>query len=148
MNLSPERLCDMHLRMENQERSLGEIVAEIKQESKEFLNTRLEMIRVEVHEAVRAARIGLPLFLLSLGLIAIAGLMFTLALVALIASAFAGSAYAWFFAFAIVGILWTVVGAIAAFFAYNEFRGRFPKRTMEVLKADKVWLQSEVRSNP
>ncbi|MBV9342024.1 MAG: phage holin family protein [Acidobacteria bacterium] len=136
----------MHLRMENQERSLGEIVTEIKREVKEFLNTRLEMVRVEIHEAVRAGRIGLPLFVLALGLIAIASLMFTLALVALVASAFAGSPYAWFFAFAIVGILWTVAGAIAAFFAYNEFRGRFPKRTMEVLKADKLWLQSEIRS--
>ena len=136
----------MHLRMENQERSLGEIVTEIKREVKEFLNTRLEMVRVEIHEAVRAGRIGLPLFVLALGLIAIASLMFTLALVALVASAFAGSPYAWFFAFAIVGILWAVAGAIAAFFAYNEFRGRFPKRTMEVLKADKLWLQSEIRS--
>ena len=140
------KVVAMHLRMENQERSLGEIVTEIKREVKEFLNTRLEMVRVEIHEAVRAGRIGLPLFVLALGLIAIASLMFTLALVALVASAFAGSPYAWFFAFAIVGILWTVAGAIAAFFAYNEFRGRFPKRTMEVLKADKLWLQSEIRS--
>lgn len=148
MNLSRKGTNMEPIRTENQERSLGAIVAEIKEELKEFFNTRLEMIKVEFQEAVRGVRVGVPLFVISLWLIAIASLLFTLAVVALVASAFAGSPHAWFFAFIIVGVLWTVAAGIAAVFAYHEFRDKFPKRTLEVLKADKQWLQSEVRSRP
>jgi hypothetical protein len=68
--------------------------------------------------------------------------------VALVVSAFSGNPYAWFFGFVIVGVVWVIVGGITAFFAYNEFRSkaRFPKRTVEVLKADKDWLGSEART--
>ena len=149
MNESAQRDTTVHpIRRGHQERSLGEIVAEIREELKEFLSTRVEMMRTEFRETVRAARIGLPLFVLAMGLICLACLLFTLALVVLVASAFAGSAYAWFFAFIIVGALWMIAAAGAAAFAYNEFRGKFPQRTVEVLKADKSWLQSEVRSQP
>ena len=90
----------------------------------------------------------MPLALLALGLLGTGLLLFTGAVVVLVASAFAGNPYAWFFAFAIVGFIWMVLGAGAAFFAYNAFRSKsmFPKRTVEVLQADKVWLQSEARS--
>ena len=61
----------------------------------------------------------------------------------------AGSAYAWFYACAIVGVVWIAFAGVAAFFAYNEFRAKamFPKHTVEVLKADKVWIESEARTN-
>ena len=48
----------------------------------------------------------------------------------------------------IVGALWTGFAGAAAFFAYNEFRAKakFPKHTVQVLKADKVWIESEART--
>jgi hypothetical protein len=81
----------------------------------------------------------------ALALVGTGYLLLTLAVVVLVASAFAANPYAWFLAFVIVGVLWTAMGGAAAFFAYNEFRakGRFPKRSVEVLKADRVWLQTE-----
>ena len=41
-----------------------------------------------------------------------------------------------------------LAGGTAAFFAYNEFRSKsmFPKHTVEVLKADKIWIESEART--
>ncbi|HZP17658.1 MAG TPA: phage holin family protein [Terriglobales bacterium] len=134
-------------RPENHQRSLGTIVAEIRDEAKQFLNTRVQMIRSEVLELVSAVKIGLPLALAGLLLIGIGILLLSFGLVALVAAAFAGNPYAWFFAFLIVGVLWVVLGGVAAFFAYSEFRGRFPRRSLEVLKTDKVWLQSEARSH-
>ena len=137
---------DPQTRSRNHERSLGEVINEVKEELKSFINTRIRMIKAEFQESAQAAKVGLPLIALSLALFAIASLLFTAAVVVLIASAFAGNPYAWFFAFFIVGFLWAVFGAIAGYFAVNQFRGRFPNRTIEVLKADKVWLQTEVRS--
>jgi len=130
------------------ERALGTIISDIRDEFKEFLNTRMEMLKSEFHETASAARTAVPLALVALGLLGTGMLLFTAAVVVLIAAAFAGNPYAWFFAFAIVGFIWMALGAGAAFFAYNAFRSKsmFPKRTVEVLQADKVWLQSEARS--
>jgi hypothetical protein len=133
-------------RLRNHERSLGEVINEVREELKSFINTRIRMIKAEFQESVGAAKVGLPLGMLCIGLLAIASLLFTGAVVVLVASAFAGNPYAWFFAFVIVGFLWTVLGAIAGYFAVSQFRGGFPKRTIEVLKADKLWLQTEARS--
>lgn len=134
-------------RSRNHERNLVEVINEVKEELKCFINTRVRMVKAELHESAKAAKVGLPLMVLSLGLLAIASLLLTAAVVVLVASAFAGSPYSWFFAFVIVGFLWAVFAALAGYFAINQFRSRFPKRTIEVLKADKVWLQSEVRSH-
>ena len=139
----------MHdVKAENHARSLGAILSDIADELKEFLNTRVQMVKSELHETMAAVRIALPLGLAALVLVLTGFLLLTAAVVVLIAAAFAGHAHAWFFAFVIVGVLWTVFGGGAAFFAFNEFRSKsmFPKHTVEVLKADKIWLESEART--
>jgi len=139
----------MHnIRAEENSRSLGAILSEIAEEMKEFLNTRIQMLKSELHETMAALSVALPLVLLALLLVGVAFLVFTAAVITIIASAFSGSQYAWFYAFIIVGALWTGFGGVAAFFAYNEFRAKakFPKHTVQVLKADKVWIESEART--
>jgi uncharacterized membrane protein YqjE len=136
-------------RVNGHDRSLGSIIAEIKEELKDFINTRVQMVKAEVQETLGAARVAVPLILVALALFWVAFLLFTMGAVVLVASAFAGHAYAWFFAAIIVGFAWLCFGAVSAFFAYNAFRSRsrFPQRTVEVLKQDKVWLQAEARSH-
>jgi uncharacterized membrane protein YqjE len=139
----------MHnMRVDNSARSLGAILADIVQELQEFVNTRIQMVKSELHETISAVSVALPLGLLALILAATGFLLLTGAVVAIIAAAFAGSAYAWVYAFLIVGVLWVAFAGVAAFFAYNEFRSKakFPKHTVEVLKADKVWMESEART--
>ena len=46
---------------ENIGRSLGEIVAEMKVELKEFLQTRFEMFKTEVQEKIKSLKIAAPL---------------------------------------------------------------------------------------
>jgi uncharacterized membrane protein YqjE len=135
-------------RVDNNGRSLGAILADIVEELKEFVNTRIQMIKSELHETISAVSVALPLGILALILGATGFLLLTGAVVVIVASAFAGSAYAWFYAFIIVGAIWIAFAGAAAFFAYNEFRGKakFPKHTAEVLKADKVWIESEART--
>lgn len=134
--------------LNNNGRSLGAILADIVQELQDFVNTRIQMVKSELHEALTAVSVALPLGLLALIFVATGFLLLTAAVVVLVASAFAGSAYAWLYAFLIVGVLWMAFAGIAGFFAYNEFRAKvkFPKHTVEVLKADKIWIESEART--
>jgi uncharacterized membrane protein YqjE len=133
-------------RVENHHRSLRELVREILDELKEFAATRVQIMKSELQGTMVSAKVAIPLSLVALAFMFTGFLLLTAAAVTIVARAFTGSAHAWFLAFVIVGVVWTSAGAIAAFFAYNEFRskGRFPK-TVEVIKADRAWLQSEAR---
>ena len=132
----------------NHEKSWAATIADIKEEVISFVETRVNLFRAELKETLSSLKAALPLALIAAVTLLTAYLLLTLALVGLIAVAFWGSPYAWFFAFLIVGGLWLIAGGMLAFFAYNRMRtrGKFPKRTIEVLKADKLWLQTEARS--
>jgi uncharacterized membrane protein YqjE len=132
----------------NHQRGLRDLVREILDELKDFANTRFQVMKFELQETLASVKVAVPLIAVALVLMFTAILVFTAAAVTLVARAFAGSPWAWFLALVIVAVLWMGLGAIAAFFAYNEFRskGRFPKRTVEVLKADREWLQSEAHN--
>jgi uncharacterized membrane protein YqjE len=139
----------MHnMRIDSNARSMGAILADIVQELQEFVNTRIQMVKSELHETMSAVSVALPLGVLTLILGTTGFLLLTAAVVVIVASAFAGSAYAWFYSFIIVGVIWIAFAGAAAFFAYTEFRakGKFPKHTVDVLKADKVWIESEART--
>lgn len=136
-----------HPREGNHDRSLKNLLLEIKEEVQSFVDTRVRIIKAELQETLGAMKFALPMGALALGFFVIATFLFTAAAVVLVASAFAGSPYAWFFGFIIIGCLWAIFGGTAAYFAVIQFRDRFPKRTIEVLKADKVWLQTEARSH-
>ena len=131
------------------DRSLTSIIAEMKEELKKFIDTRVQMVKAELEETRRAVKIALPLVLVALALFATALLLLTMAAIVLVAFVFAGNPLAWFYAPIIVGFVWLCLGAICVFFAYNAFPSHsiFPKRTIEVLKADKMWLQMTARSH-
>ena len=145
----PVETTTIHGQRATHERTLRAVTEDVLHELKEFIDTRLRMARAEFEETIQSLKMGVPLLLGAFAFVATGFLMLTVAAVAIVTVAFAGSLYAWFFSFLIVGVLWIALGAIAAFFVYNEFRsqGRFPKRTLQVLKADKLWLQNEARSH-
>ena len=131
----------------NNGRSLGEIVSEMKVELREFIQTRFDMLKTELQERIKSLRIAVPLAGLGALLLGTAYLLFTMAVVGLAVTFFRNNPYRWFFAFASVAVLWTLVGAIAAYFAKREFEltSLAPKRTIQVLKEDKLWIQSEAK---
>ena len=128
--------------------TLAEVVAEIKDEIKEFVQTRVQMFKTELHDKITAWKAGALLAAVGLVFLGTAYLLITLAVVGLVAVAFQGSPYAWFLSFLIVGVVWALIGGIAGFIAVREFKaqGVAPKRTIEVLKEDKIWLQNEAES--
>jgi uncharacterized membrane protein YbhN (UPF0104 family) len=132
----------------NNGRSVAEIMAEMKRELKEFVLTRFEMFKTETREKIKTLKIAAPLAALGALLLGTAYLLFTMALVGLVAVFVRNSPYQWFLAFAIVAVLWTLLGAVAVYFAKREFelKSLAPKRTIEILKGDKQWIQAEAKN--
>ena len=138
---------NMHSEMNNG-RPLGAIISDMKEELKDFVQTRLEMLKVELQEKVKSLKVAAPLAAIGIVLLSTAYLLFTLALVAVVTVFFKSNPYRWFFGFAAVGIIWTILGVVAAYFAKREFelKSLLPERTVKVLKGDKVWIQAEAKN--
>lgn len=131
--------------VETNERSLAELISEIKEEVKEFVQTRVSMFVAEMREKVNNSKSGAVFAGIALMLGWAGFLLLSVALAALVAVAFWGSPYAWFFGFLIIGLLWTIMAAMLALAAVRQFRDVTPKRTIQVLKEDKIWLQHEAQ---
>ena len=129
-------------------RSLAGIVAELKAELKDFLQTRIQILHFEVRDKLRAWKLALPIVAIGLALLATGWLVLTAALVAVLAAAFYPSRFAYFFALALVGGAYFLGGTICVVFGVREMKeqGVLPQRTIKVLKEDAAWLQTEARS--
>jgi uncharacterized membrane protein YqjE len=127
-------------------RTLGEVIAEVKDEIRDFMQTRAQMFISEMREKLQNSKKAAIMGAAGLLLLLTAYLLLNLALVGLVAVAFWGSPFAWFFAFVIVGGAWLILGATLAMVAVKQFQGFTPSKTVEVLKEDKVWLQQEARN--
>ena len=101
----------------NNGRSLAAIIAEMKEELKEFVQTRSRMLKAEVQEKFTALKIAAPLAGVGALLLGTAYLLFTMALVALVSALFRDNPYRWCFAFAAIAVLWGLLGGIAAYLA-------------------------------
>jgi uncharacterized membrane protein YqjE len=130
-------------------RTLAEVVADIKEELKEFAQTRIQLFKEESRQKLALLKIAGVLAAVAVVLSTTAYLLLTLGLVAVIAAVFVNNPYRWVFGFFGVAILWTILGGIAAYFAKREFalKGIVPRRTLEVLKGDKIWLQHEAKDH-
>ncbi len=130
----------------NGERNLASILAEIREELKSLITTRIEMLKSELRETLAAVKAGVPMLATALVFLGTGYILFTLALVGLVSVAFVGNPYRWFFSFLIVAFAWFVIGGLAGLLALRQFQayGFFPKKTVEVLKADRAWIQNEI----
>jgi uncharacterized membrane protein YqjE len=129
-------------------RRVADILAEMRAELVEFVQTRISMLRTEVSEKWKTAKVAIPLVGLAALSLGTAFLLLTGALVGLVVAAFPRNIYRWFFACIIVAFFWGVLGAAAAYFAKREFelKSMVPRRTLEVLKGDKLWIEADVRN--
>ena len=126
--------------------SVSDAVVEIVNEVKQFVRTRYQMLRMEVKENMATWRRVVVLGVLALVLLITSWLLFSLALVAVIAAAFYPSPYAWFLGFIIMTVVWGAGAGILALLAKHEMKAQdmYPKQTMETLKEDQVWVQNEL----
>ncbi|HLH10188.1 MAG TPA: phage holin family protein [Terriglobales bacterium] len=130
------------------ERPLGSVVNEVKDEVKVFAQTRIAMLISEMRENLQTIRAAAPMMGVGLFFVISAWLVLTGALICLIWVAFAPSVYAPFLAFVIVGIFYLVVGGICTLLAYSSLQKKaiMPRRTIQVLKDDRIWFQNEART--
>jgi|SRR5579859_3143344 len=129
-------------------RSLVAILAEIRDELKDFAQTRIELFKRELQEKAAVIKSSVPAALIGVAFLTTAFLLLSLALVALVAAGFGDSTYKWFFGFLIVGVFWSVAGGMALYMAKRRLtqHGLTPQKTAEVLSGDKAWLQNEARN--
>lgn len=127
-------------------RRVTEILTEMKTEFAEFVQTRITMLRAELQEKGKTIGKAIPWAAAAALLLGTSFLLLTGALVGLVVAAFPHNMLRWFFACLIVGVFWAVIGASAAFFAKRQFSmtTMLPRRTLEVLKGDKIWIVDEV----
>ena len=125
------------------ERSLQGMLQEIKNEIKEFVQTRFEIFKQEMQNKLSAYKSALPMATAGILFLATAWFLITGSIVAAIAVALG-----WPLAFLIVGFAYFILGATAGWLAYKELTSQTmkPERTLEVLKQDQVWIEQEAKS--
>lgn len=131
-----------------QQRSMASVVAELKEETRSFVETRIAMLRSEMRDKLEALKLMLPTIIIGAVLCGTAWLLMTGALVAAIWVAFAKNVFGAAIALIIVAAAYLIFGGIAVLYAWRGLSetGLLPKRTMRVLKDDSVWIRNEART--
>ena len=129
-------------------RTVAEVLNHCKEDLKDFVSTRVQMLRGEMRDKLTALKLALPALLVGAILLLGAFFLFTWGLVSLIAMAMTGEPYAYAVAFFVVFALYALVGGATAAYGLRTLttRGLTPERTLRVLKEDQIWLQSEART--
>jgi energy-coupling factor transporter transmembrane protein EcfT len=130
------------------EKSLATLLAETKEELKDFVVTRVGILKAELEEKISTWKSVVPLLLGALVLLWTGWLVITAALISFLHALFLPSVYAWVWASLIVGGIYLALALAVGWFAYGELTeaGIKPTRTLNVLKQDQVWLQNEART--
>ena len=130
------------------ERSLRAIILELKEEVMEFVEARVQMLASELRMMAGRLAIAIPFALVGALFLSIAVFLFVIALVAVIAFALGADSLPWFYAFLIVGGFSGIVGGIALALAGREIKhaGLAPRKTLEVLREDRLWLRKETEA--
>ncbi len=124
------------------DRSLGELFAELAQETSTLVRQEVELARVELSQ--KAARIGRDVASLVLGgAVAYAGF---LAIMAAVIVALADAGLDWWLAALLVGVVVAGVGGalVARGRAALQHADLAPSRTVETLKEDQEWAKEQI----
>src|SRR5687768_12962610 len=125
-------------------RSLAQVIAELRAEVKDFVQTRWEMLRAEMSEKATKIKASLPLLVIGAAALGVAFLVLTATLIIALAAAL-DTPLAWVWATLVVGAGYALLGGIALWMGYRAIAsaGMKPERTLRVLQQDQLWLQNE-----
>jgi uncharacterized membrane protein YqjE len=126
-----------------QDRSLGELFAELSRETSELVRHEVALAKVELSE--KAARVGKDVGLISVGgALAYAGL---LTLVAALVIGLAQAGLDWWVAALIVGIVVTIGGYFSTQKGLNALKREqvAPAQTLDTLKENAQWAKGQMR---
>ena len=130
------------------ERPLGEVLNDLKTELKDFISTRIQMLKSEMDEKVGTLKASAPAIVIGAVLAVTAWVLFSLALAFLISMAFQGQPYQYALSFGIVAVIYGIAGAVAIGYGYSNIKSRSmaPERTLRVLKQDQIWIKTEAKN--
>lgn len=129
-------------------KSVQETLLDLKDELKDFLSTRVAMLRAEMSEKLRIVKMAAPTLVVGLFLLLTAWFVFTGFLIVIIAQAFMPSPWAYTLSFVLVAVLYAIVGGAAAYMAWRRLKTMSlkPERTIRVLEQDRIWIQREAKT--
>lgn len=129
-------------------RPITDVMEELKEELKEFVGTRLAMLRSELNDKFQSFKMAAPVLTIGITLLGTAWLVFTGFLVCIIAQAFAPNPWDYAISFILVSVLYAIVGGLSAYVGWQQLKenGVKPERTIRVLQQDRIWLQAEGKS--
>ena len=129
-------------------RSVGHIAAELKNDAIDFVSTRVQMLTQEMQEKLSIWKVALPILAIAAVMGVTAFLTLTFALVSFLAGIFQPSPWAWVFGAAIVTVVYFIAAVGLFVLGRRELMqaGLVPTRTLRVLKEDQIWIQNEARS--
>ena len=145
-----ETMTTEHVR---ENRTVGDLLRELTRETTTLLRQEVELAKTEMSE--KAARAGRNIAYIAIGgLVAYAGLLTLVAFLVMALTAALGTAMSihnamWLSAL-IVGVAVGLVGYAMIRKAPKTLRSEsvVPRQTMETMRANKEWLQQEIRQAP
>lgn len=148
INEGRNTVADSRTAINERAKTVTEVVAELKEELKEFAGTRFAILRTEMTAKLQKIRMATPMLVIGVGLLGTAWLAFTGFLVCIVAEVFWPRPWAFVVAFLIVAVGYAIVGGVAAQIAWKRLKATSlkPEVTMRVLEQDRVWMQTEVRT--
>jgi uncharacterized membrane protein YqjE len=125
---------------EREERSIGELFAELSQKTTTLVRQEIELAKVEMSQ--KASRVGKNVgFLLIGGVVAYTGLLAVVGAAIILL----GQMIAYWLSAAIIGVVIAAVGAVLVVRGANTLRQEepTPRETVETLQEDKEWLKDQ-----
>ena len=129
------------------EKSLAAVLTEVKEELKNFVQTRAQLLKTETVEKWEVWKRSLIFLSVAAVLLLTCWFTFAFSLVALLHGFLASGSYAWFWGGLIASALFGGVGFALGASGYRRMKssGLAPARTLRVLQQDRDWAQ-KVRS--
>jgi len=123
-------------------------VNELKGEMREFVSTRFTLLRAEMQQKLSAYKIGIPMMIAGAMLLLCSFVALNIALLALLAQAFGGTAIAWCYSAIVWFVVYAALGGGLAFLGKREISktGLVPTHTLKVLQQDQDWIQREAKT--
>jgi Putative Actinobacterial Holin-X, holin superfamily III len=130
------------------EKSIASIIAETKEELKDFVQTRAQLFQAETKEKLKAWKVSGMLLGVGALLAVTSWFTFVFAIVALLHSWLGSGDYSWCFGGLIIGFLFLVGGLAVGGAGYSGIKkaGVAPRRTLRILKQDQEWIQNQSRT--
>jgi uncharacterized membrane protein YqjE len=126
---------------------MREVIDELKVELKDFVSTRIDMLKAELKEKLTRVKASIPMLVTAAVFAVGAFFALTFGIIAAIAAVIQND-WRWAIGAGAVFLVYLLIAGIVGWLGYKEIttEGLAPQRTLRVLRQDQAWIQNEARS--